>query len=740
MKRKSIVFFMAIVAALGLVLAAGVVQAEPVVIVDGNTATGIRFLEVNGATYNVAFLFISPDDLYGEEPVFDFPGYEAARAAKLAVNDALNTDGRATRVGPSTEQNAPDYGIGYGEQVDLGGRATETHDGTYTEIFYWLSQWVDSDVDLKFPSEPYFYADFTPAGGPAPDPVSIGGNVSGLEGSGLVLQNNGKDDLEITENGAFTFATKLTPGNTYFVTVAVQPTDQVCTVTNGRGTVPSENVTDIAVTCSEAPDPVSIGGTVSGLQGSGLVLQNTGRDDLSITEDGAFQFENKRTPGTIYDVTVATQPSNPTQTCTVTNGSGQVPAENVTDIAVTCPEPVVSNIRKVAAEGDTLADNTVLSTILRDGGVGINFERQVAFGGRDEDGIDGAYTQAGKQVEEGETLSDSSELLAFRAQGEVAIGAGGSGGTLAFHGQDGDGVDSVFTQNRKLASEGDTVGGNKLDEIEPEGKVAINDFDVAAFHGRIEIEGGLFDEKLRAVFKWDGKDGTSVAAREGSDMPDGTTLEEILESGGVAINDMANVAFHGRVVADKLFGDTLKAVFTTEDGMVAQEASNLKEDGTLLDDINEDGGVAVNFWGKVAFHGTVIEAGAGNDAVKAVCTQDRVVVKEGDTLPDGSTVAEISVHSGVGINLFEDVVFHGRTADGVKAVFSQHGVVAKVGDNLGDGDSLQEIWEDVGVAINPFGFDVAFHGAIPNPDNPLVGIDAVFVGQVPEEAIDTQLP
>jgi hypothetical protein len=721
MNRKPIVCLMTMVAALIFLLGAGAVYGDPIVNVTGNTATGIQYLEVNGTLYNVAFLFISPDDLYGEEPVFDFPGIDAARDAKLAVNAALNKDNRATRVGPSPEQDAPDYGIGYGVETEpSGARATETHDGSYTDLFG-LNAWVDSDVDLKVSTDPYFYADFTPAG-PAPDPVSIGGNVSGLEGSGLVLQNNGKDDLPITADGPFTFSTKLTPGGSYFVTVAVQPTGQVCIVANGSGTVPNANVTDVSVTCGELPDPVSIGGTVSGLQGSGLVLQNTGRDDLPITADGPFEFENTRTPGTVYNVTVATQPSNPTQTCTVANGSGQVPAENVTDIEVNCPEPVLGDISQVAAEGDTLADNTVLTTILKDAGVGINFDGQVAFGGRDIDSNDAAFTQAGKQVEEGETLPDESELLAFRAQGEVSISASGSGGKLAFHGQDGDGVDSVFTQDRKLASEGDTVDGNELNEIEPEGKVAINDFDLVAFHGRIKIEGGLFDERLRAVFTADGRR-TRVVAREGAEMPDSTRLEEILESGGVAINDAGNVAFHGRVPKPSPFGDALRAVFTSLEGVAVQEASTLP-DGNTLDDINEDGGVAINLFGIVAFHGSVVDAGAGSDSVRAVFTQNGVVVKEGQTLPDGTIVDEITVNSGVGINLFGDVVFHGRTG-GVKAVFTQYGLVAKVGDNLADGTTtLTEIWEDVGVAINPYGFEVAFHGKVGTTD-------AVFVGLAP---------
>ena len=40
---------------------------------------------------------------------------------------------------------------------------------------------------------------------------SVGGTVSGLSGT-VVLQDNGGDDLSVTANGPFTFATKLADG------------------------------------------------------------------------------------------------------------------------------------------------------------------------------------------------------------------------------------------------------------------------------------------------------------------------------------------------------------------------------------------------------------------------------------------------------------------------------------------------------------------------------------------------
>ena len=78
---------------------------------------------------------------------------------------------------------------------------------------------------------------------------SVGGTVSGLTGT-LVLQDNGGDNLSVTANGSFTFATQLASGAAYAVTALTQPSGQTCTVNGGTGTVGSANVTSVVVTCA----------------------------------------------------------------------------------------------------------------------------------------------------------------------------------------------------------------------------------------------------------------------------------------------------------------------------------------------------------------------------------------------------------------------------------------------------------------------------------------------------------
>lgn len=161
---------------------------------------------------------------------------------------------------------------------------------------------------------------------------TVGGTVSGLSGS-VTLANNGGDARTVSASGAFTFATPLANAAAYSVTVATQPANQTCTVGGGSGTVASANVSGVAVTC--VTNQVTIGGTITGLAGSGLVLQNNAGDNLARNADGAFTFATSIASGTNYAVTVKSQPANPVQVCTVSAGSGTATA-NVANVAIAC--------------------------------------------------------------------------------------------------------------------------------------------------------------------------------------------------------------------------------------------------------------------------------------------------------------------------------------------------------------------------------------------------------------------
>ncbi|MDZ7791397.1 MAG: cadherin-like domain-containing protein [Xanthomonadales bacterium] len=80
----------------------------------------------------------------------------------------------------------------------------------------------------------------------------------------------------------------------------------------------------------------NIGGEVSGLQGTGLVLQNNGGDNLPISTDGPFTFATPLLDGSAYEVTVLSQPADPAQNCTIDNPSGVVSGSDVSNVQVTC--------------------------------------------------------------------------------------------------------------------------------------------------------------------------------------------------------------------------------------------------------------------------------------------------------------------------------------------------------------------------------------------------------------------
>ena len=187
-------------------------------------------------------------------------------------------------------------------------------------------------------------------------PFAIGGTVSGLTGTGLVLQDNAGDNLAISANGAFTFPTNIASGGAYAVTVASQPTNpaQSCAVTTAA--VAQRYRHSVAVTCANTVSNATVGVTVSGLAGTGLVLQDNGGDSLTVPASGSYTF---KTPVTgAYAVTVLTQPVTPNQLCTVSSGSGTATTQTVT-ATVACVNSFVigGTVTGVVGTGLILKDN-----------------------------------------------------------------------------------------------------------------------------------------------------------------------------------------------------------------------------------------------------------------------------------------------------------------------------------------------------------------------------------------------
>jgi uncharacterized repeat protein (TIGR03803 family) len=126
--------------------------------------------------------------------------------------------------------------------------------------------------------------------------------------------------------------TAVAYGSAYDLTVQTQPVGETCTVSNGSGTMPASAIADAAVNCSV--NTYTIGGSISGLAASDLVLLDNGADATSIAANATqFTMNTGVAYGGGYAITVATQPAG--ETCQLGDGSGSVGA-NVTTVTLSC--------------------------------------------------------------------------------------------------------------------------------------------------------------------------------------------------------------------------------------------------------------------------------------------------------------------------------------------------------------------------------------------------------------------
>jgi hypothetical protein len=163
---------------------------------------------------------------------------------------------------------------------------------------------------------------------------TIGGNITGLLGTGLVLQNNAGNDLTIVpSNSVYTFATLIEDGLTYEVTVFAQPGSpaQICTVANPTGTV-SANVTNANVTC--ATNTFTVGGNVTNFPPGGgtVTLRINGAEDINIGGNGTYVFPSALADTSPYSVII----ESGSATCSLSNSTGNLSGANVINVDLSC--------------------------------------------------------------------------------------------------------------------------------------------------------------------------------------------------------------------------------------------------------------------------------------------------------------------------------------------------------------------------------------------------------------------
>lgn len=188
--------------------------------------------------------------------------------------------------------------------------------------------------------------------------ATISGSVSGLAGSGLTLQATSGNAVTVTANGRFEFPNAVRLGTTYNVVVQTQPGNpwQTCVVTGGTGTVQG-NVENVQVVCTT--NSFNITGTVTGLNGSGLVLQGPAGEMLSIDDNGEFAFNTRVASGGTFEVAVANQPTSASparpQTCRVEGGTGTVTNADVSSVHVACVDDPARFAYVISSESNAVS-------------------------------------------------------------------------------------------------------------------------------------------------------------------------------------------------------------------------------------------------------------------------------------------------------------------------------------------------------------------------------------------------
>lgn len=161
----------------------------------------------------------------------------------------------------------------------------------------------------------------------------------GVLGRDLTLLLNGTEEATISDDGWTSFQTTLDSFSEFKVDISQQPTspNQVCRLDHQEGFVLTEDI-DLSLNCSALHYP--IGGSVTGLDGVGLSLI------LEDVSNGRFQRRTIKSNGDFvlgtlgdgagYEVSILSQPTDKTQTCTLSNGSGIVSGTSINNLSINC--------------------------------------------------------------------------------------------------------------------------------------------------------------------------------------------------------------------------------------------------------------------------------------------------------------------------------------------------------------------------------------------------------------------
>lgn len=158
--------------------------------------------------------------------------------------------------------------------------------------------------------------------------------IYGLTKQGLVL-TSGSQEVTVTAGAAaVTFPNLIEEDSTIDVKIKTQPTAAKCDVDPKTVGLKANYYTARQVVIKCITDSYTLGGTIAGLTGEGLVLNNGDQQVKPAAGSTDFKFANNVADGANYGVTVLQQPAG--QVCTIANNVGTMPSGNVSNIAVTC--------------------------------------------------------------------------------------------------------------------------------------------------------------------------------------------------------------------------------------------------------------------------------------------------------------------------------------------------------------------------------------------------------------------
>lgn len=172
--------------------------------------------------------------------------------------------------------------------------------------------------------------------------LNLYGALYNVNKDGLVLQNNGGQDLAVTAANSnnystFQFPDRLSTDDEFNITVKSVPTNNdACKVINGKARANYYTIQQVQIQCTIKQVPLTV--TINNLKTSGLVLVN-GADRKDVPAGATSQVMAQVFVEGAYGVTILQQPTG--QTCTVSGGdngqgSGKVPLTPVTNVAVNC--------------------------------------------------------------------------------------------------------------------------------------------------------------------------------------------------------------------------------------------------------------------------------------------------------------------------------------------------------------------------------------------------------------------